>query len=271
VFDQSFLAAAVQMTSTADLADNLDQAAHWVAAAAEAGATVVGLPENFPQLCERQDDTAAQAPHIYPHVQAWMADQARHHGLWLFGGTFAPGAGRVRNRLLVYGPDGGAVAHYDKRHLFDVALGGDDSIRESDVVEPGDAPAVADLGPCGQLGLSICYDLRFPEHFRALIDQGADWLTVPAAFARKTGRDHWQVLLQARAIENMSHVIAPAQCGKYHATRRTHGHALILDPWGRVLADAGDGPGLALATIDPTVQTEVRRMLPSLQHRRNRR
>jgi predicted amidohydrolase len=268
MFQRSFLACAVQMTSTPDLDHNLSQAAKWVARAADEGAEVVGLPENFPQLCERQEETAAQATTTYPVVQHWLAETARRHGIWLFGGTFAPDGERVRNRLLVYGPDGACIASYDKRHLFDVALGGDDSIRESDVVQAGDQAVVADLGEHGRLGLAICYDLRFPEHFRALMDQGADWLTVPAAFARRTGRDHWQVLLQARAIENTCHVIAPAQTGEHNAHRRTYGHALIVDPWGRILADAGDSEGLAIARIDPTVTTDVRTMLPSLGHRR---
>lgn len=268
MFERPFTACAVQLTSTPDWRESLDKASRWVAAAASAGADVVGLPENVSQLCERQEDTAAQAVETYPAVQAWMAAEARRHGIWLFGGTFAPAAGRVRNRLLVYDPQGEAVAHYDKRHLFDVALGGDDSIRESDVVAPGEAAVVADLGPHGQLGLAICYDLRFPEHFRTLMDLGADWLTVPAAFARKTGRDHWQVLLQARAIENTCHLIAPAQTGVHNAARRTYGHAMIVDPWGRILADAGEDEGLAIARIDPAVRAEVRHMLPSLQHRR---
>jgi predicted amidohydrolase len=267
MFERPFLACAIQMTSTPDMGESLERAAHWVQAAADAGAEVVGLPENFPQVCERQEDTAAHAVETFPLVRAWMAAQARRHGIWLFGGTFAPAGGRVRNRLLVYGPAGTEVAHYDKRHLFDVALGGDDSIRESAVVEPGERAEVADLGDHGRLGLSICYDLRFPEHFRTLMDRGADWLTVPAAFARRTGRDHWQVLIQARAIENTCHVIAPAQTGEHNAHRRTYGHALIVDPWGHILADAGEAEGLAIARIDPAVRTEVRTMLPSLGHR----
>jgi predicted amidohydrolase len=268
MFDRPFLACAVQMTSTPDFADNLRRSADWIAQAAAQGAGVVGLPENFPQICERQEDTAAQATSTYPRVQAWMQEQATGHGIWLFGGTFAPAGERIRNRLLVYAPDGTNVASYDKRHLFDVTLGGDDSIRESAIVEPGPGPVVADLGPCGRLGLAICYDLRFPEHFRQLMDQGADWLTVPAAFVRRTGRDHWQVLLQARAIENTCHVIAPAQTGEHNARRRTYGHALIIDPWGRILADAGEAEGLAIARIDPAVTADVRAMLPALQHRR---
>ncbi|MBC7543882.1 MAG: carbon-nitrogen hydrolase family protein [Candidatus Sericytochromatia bacterium] len=264
-----FLACAVQLTSTPDFGDTLARAATLVAEAAAAGATLVGLPENFSQICETQEETAAQAPSTYPVVLSWLSVQARRHGITIYGSAFAPAGHRVRNRLLVVDPTGAVIAHYDKRHLFDVALGGQDTVRESDDVEAGTVATVADLGPCGKLGLSICYDLRFPEHFRALVDQGAEILTVPAAFVRTTGRDHWQVLLQARAIENQCYVIAPAQTGEHNVNRRTYGHAMIIDPWGTVLADAGDDEGLVLAQIEPIRLADVRRKLPALANRRS--
>lgn len=263
-----YLAAAVQVTSTPDLEANLAEAEVLVAKAAARGAELIGLPENLPQICETQEAAAAAVPATYPRAEAWLRAQARRHGVTVFAGLVAPGAaGRVRNLLVVAGPDGELVATYQKRHLFDVDFGGKDTHRESAAVEPGDAAVVADLGALGGLGLSICYDVRFPEHYRALVDGGADVLAVPAAFIPHTGKDHWHVLLRARAIENTCYVIAPAQAGAHNARRASYGHAVIVDPWGVVLADAGDRPGLAVAEIDPGRLAQVRRQLPSLQHR----
>jgi predicted amidohydrolase len=247
----------------------LEAAAALVAKAARLGAELVGLPENLPQICETQAEAAAAVPTTYPRAEAWLADQAKTHGITVFAGLVAPGpGGKVRNLLVVAGPDGAIVARYQKRHLFDVDFGGRDTHRESAAVEPGDEPVVADLGPLGGLGLSICYDVRFPEHYRALVDRGADVLAVPAAFIPHTGKDHWHVLLRARAIENTCYVLAPAQAGTHNARRASYGHALIVDPWGVPLADAGDGPGMAIAEIDPARLAQVRRQLPSLAHRR---
>ncbi len=263
-----YLAAAVQLTSTPDLEGNLAAAEALVARAVQRGAELIGLPENLPQICETQEEAAAAVPATYPRAEAWLREQARRHGVTVFAGLVAPGAGRVRNLLVVAGPDGEIVARYQKRHLFDVDFGGRDVHRESASVEPGDEVVVADLGPLGGLGLSICYDVRFPEHYRALVDAGADLLAVPAAFIPHTGKDHWHVLLRARAIENTCYVIAPAQVGAHNARRASYGHAVIVDPWGVTLADAGDRPGLALAEIDPERLAQVRRQLPSLAHRR---
>ena len=264
-----YLAAAVQVTSTPDLGANLAAAEALVAKAVARGAELVGLPENLPQICETQEEAAAAVPATYPAAEAWLTAQARRHGVTIFAGLVAPGDhGRVRNLLVVVGPDGAVVARYQKRHLFDVDFGAQGTHRESASVEPGEAAVVADLGPLGGLGLSICYDVRFPEHYRALVDGGADVLAVPAAFIPHTGKDHWHVLLRARAIENTCYVIAPAQAGAHNARRASYGHAVVVDPWGTVLADAGDRPGLALAEIDPARLVQVRRQLPSLAHRR---
>lgn len=269
MIDQPYLACAVQLTSTPDLDHNLEEASRLIARAVARGARLVGLPENFPQICESQEEAARHVPTTFGRAEAFLRDQARLHGITLFGGLIEPvNGGKVRNTLVVAGPTGEVLARYSKRHLFDVVLGGHDTLTESATVEPGDAPVVADLGPLGQLGCSICYDVRFPEHYRALVDGGAELLAVPSAFLARTGQDHWHVLLRARAIENTCYLVAPAQSGRHNARRASFGHALVVDPWGHVLADGGEGPGLAIAEIDPTRLKAVREQLPSLLHRR---
>lgn len=266
-----YLAAAVCMTSTPDFEANLLQAEGLVAEAVRRGAELVGLPENFPQICESSQEVAAQAHETYLRAIAWLSEQAYRHGIVLYAGVIAPpveGSTRVRNVLVVMGRDGNEIARYQKRHMFDVYFGDGNTFVESETVEPGIEPVVADLGELGKLGLSICYDLRFPEHFRALVDQGAEILTVPAAFLTKTGMDHWHVLLRARAIENTSYLLAPAQGGRHNAKRASYGHALVIDPWGHVLADTGDVPGVAIAEINHERIQTVRGQLPCLTHRR---
>lgn len=263
-----YLAAALNVTSTPDLEANLAAAEALVDRAVARGAELIGLPENLPQICASQDEAAAAVPASYPRAEAWLRALARRHGVTIFAGLVAPGAGRVRNLLVVAGPGGEIVATYQKRHMFDVDFGGTNTHRESAAVEPGDEVVVADLGELGGLGLSICYDVRFPEHYRALVDRGADVLAVPAAFIPHTGKDHWHVLLRARAIENTCFLMAPAQVGSHNERRASYGHAVIVDPWGVVLADAGDRPGMAIAEIDPARLAQVRRQLPSLAHRR---
>jgi predicted amidohydrolase len=264
-----YLACAVQLTSTPDLEASLAQAQDLIERAVARGARLIGLPENFPQICETQEEAAAAVPATYPVAEAFLAEQARRHGVVVFGGVVAPGdAGKVRNLLVVADARGTIIARYAKRHLFDVVLGGADTLTESACVEPGQAPVTADLGDLGNMGLSICYDVRFPEHYRALVDQGAELLTVPAAFLNRTGQDHWHVLLRARAIENTCYLLAPAQAGRHNARRASYGHAVVIDPWGHVLADAGEGPGLAIAEIDPARLATVRAQLPCLAHRR---
>ncbi len=264
-----YRAAAIQTRSTPDPAESLARAEALVTRAVEQGAELIGLPENLPQICETQEQAASQVPETYPMALSWLQEQARKHRVVIYGGLVAPGAGdRVQNLLVVAGRDGEILATYQKRHLFDVAIGEKHTFRESAAVEPGTEPVVADLGDLGVLGLSICYDVRFPEHYRALVDMGADILAVPAAFLTVTGRDHWHILLRARAIENTCYLMAPAQGGRHNARRESYGHALVIDPWGHVLADTGEESGVAIATIDPERLREVRAQLPCLHHRR---
>lgn len=262
-----FTAAVIQMTSTPDLDHNLAEAEGFVRAAAREGARWIGLPENFsffgPEAQRRQ-----QAAAIAARSEAFLLQTARTLGVWILGGGHPAPApdGRTYNRSVLVGPEGTA-ATYDKIHLFDVDLP-DQPYRESDHTAPGSSTVIAEAGGCGRIGLSICYDLRFPELYRDLSAQGAEILAVPAAFTAYTGPDHWMPLLRARAIENTCFVVAPAQCGTHFQNRATHGHAAILDPWGTVLADAGDHPGWAVAEMDPNRLREVRTRIPSLRHRR---
>ena len=199
--------------------------------------------------------------------------RARRHGLWLLGGSFpeAAGEGRVFNTSLLLSPEGAIVAAYRKIHLFDVDLRpqGGAEFRESAHVAPGQEVVVAKT-PFGGLGLSVCYDLRFPELYRAQSERGVRFLAVPAAFAVETGRDHWEVLLRARAIENQAFVVAPAQCGRHSPERASYGRSLIVDPWGLVLARAPDRPGVIVADCDLAAQDRLRASLPVLAHRRSR-
>ncbi|MDA1132813.1 MAG: carbon-nitrogen hydrolase family protein, partial [Proteobacteria bacterium] len=204
----------------------------------------------------------------HPAVAAFAAAAARA-GIWLLGGTVAVAAdsGRLANRALVFAPDGAIAARYDKIHMFDADLPGQRPYRESDTYRPGDAAVTVDL-PWLRLGLSVCYDVRFPALYRSLALAGAGLLAVPSAFTAVTGRAHWHVLLRARAIETGCFVIAPAQCGEHPAGRATFGHALVVSPWGEILADAGETPGAVFADIDPAAITEARTRIPSLRHGR---
>jgi predicted amidohydrolase len=262
-----YIAAAVQLTSTPDLAANLATCVSWIAQAVAKNASLICLPENFSFLGPDRL-RVRMAEEIARQSEAMLLREAARHQVWILGGGHAvpaPG-GKTYNRAVLAGPDG-LVAAYDKMHLFDVNLP-EQAFRESELTAAGDTPVVADAGPCGHIGLSICYDLRFPELYRALAAHGAEILAVPAAFTAFTGRDHWLPLLQARAIENTCYLLAPAQCGTHFARRSTHGHTLILDPWGSVLADAGTSPGLAIAELNPAHLADVRRLIPSLLHRR---
>ena len=266
--------AAVQMTSGPDVAANLDAAGHLVAAAAAGGAAVVLLPENFNFIGRRDADKREVAETFGAGpTQTFLRDAARRHRLWLIGGTQplkgAAGDGRVTNTTLVYDPDGRMVARYDKIHLFDVDVPGKpgEKYRESAHVAPGADVVVVDT-PAGRVGLSVCYDMRFPELYRRLSAAGAEILVVPAAFTVPTGRAHWETLLRARAVENQAYVIAPAQGGLHAGGRRTHGHTMIVDPWGEVLAERAEGEGVVLAEIDPKRIREVRESLPALLNRR---
>jgi predicted amidohydrolase len=270
--------AAVQMTSTDDVDGNLQRARELVREAAGAGALLIGLPENFAYLGNDTDHRLAIAedlPQGAGHggpvgpILAAMQELARGTGAWLLLGGFPErGVGRrIRNSAVLLDPEGAAAAVYRKIHLFDVDVPGGRRFRESESIEPGGEVVVAET-PWGGLGLSICYDLRFPELYRALTARGARMITVPSAFTLQTGKDHWHPLLRARAIENQAFVIAPAQFGAHGPNRYSYGHALIIDPWGTVIAECGDHDGFALAGLDLAYQDEVRRAIPCLSHRR---
>jgi predicted amidohydrolase len=262
-------AAVVQMTSTADVEKNLATAERLVGESAARGARFVSLPENFAFLRSEGEPVAEPQSLEGPWV-ARMADLARGHGLTLLLGSLperVPGESRVYNTSVLVGPDGRTLATYRKIHLFDIDLPGLEHLKESRSVRPGQDVVVAEA-PFGRLGLSICYDLRFPELFRRLVREGARVIAVPSAFTDRTGKDHWEVLLRARAIENLAYVVAAAQTGAHGRGRASHGHAMIVDPWGSVLAQVPDGEGVALAELDFERQDRLRRELPALLHTR---
>jgi predicted amidohydrolase len=257
------------MTSTADKARNLETATRLIREAARLGAALVGVPENFSWMGPDAERPAA-AESLEGPTLARMAELARELRVTLLAGSIlekgAPG-GRLYNASTLFGPDGKRLALYRKIHLFDVDINDGARYRESEAVAPGTEPVVADT-PVARVGMSVCYDLRFPELYRQLSKQGATLLTVPAAFTLMTGKDHWEVLLRARAIENLSYVMAPAQWGKHSEKRTTYGHAMVVDPWGLVVARASEGEGLAVGNCDPDLLTRVRASLPALSHRR---
>ncbi|HEY2274973.1 MAG TPA: carbon-nitrogen hydrolase family protein [Steroidobacteraceae bacterium] len=263
--------AALQMTSGPEVAANLAQAGALLEEAAANGARLAVLPENFSFLGLQDADkrAVAETDGAGP-VQEFLAANARRLGLWIVGGTIAlrNGAdGRVAAASLVYDADGARVARYDKIHLFDVDIPGrTETYRESANVAPGTHPVVLDT-PVGRLGLSVCYDVRFPELYRHLSAAGAQLLSVPSAFTAPTGRAHWETLLRARAIENLSYVIAPAQSGIHPSGRETYGDSMIVDFWGRILKRVPRGRGCALAEVDLALQGNVRASFPALRHR----
>jgi predicted amidohydrolase len=263
------LLAAVQMTSGADKAENLTRATALIRKAARRGAQLIGLPENFAWMGPEPEREANAETLDGPTLSA-MGALAKEFGVTLLAGSVleagAPG-GRLYNTSVLFGPDGGRLAAYRKMHLFDVEVGDGQTYKESAAVAPGTEVVVATTA-LGKVGLSVCYDLRFPELYRRHSEQGAVLLTVPAAFTLATGKDHWEVLLRARAIENQAYVIAPAQQGRHPKDRLTWGHAMIVDPWGLVTARASEGEGLAIAELDEALLAKVRRNLPALQHRR---
>lgn len=265
-----FKAACLQVTAGRDLTPNIDAACGLAREARAAGAELVLMPENVAMMEWGKANIVAKAMPEDRHIAlAAFRDLARETGLWLHAGTLAvlTADGRVANRAFVIAPDGRIVASYDKIHMFDVDLPGGESYRESATFAPGERAVVART-PWGGLGLTICYDLRFPQLYRALAKAGADFLTVPAAFTRVTGMAHWHILLRARAIETGCFVFAPAQCGKHETGRETYGHALIVAPWGEVLADAGETPGFCLAEIDTDLVKQARGQIPALTHDR---
>ncbi len=271
-----FTAACIQFTAGPDPEANLRTVAGLVRQARDAGAEFVATPEvsNFIESGKRRRDKArheADDPFL-----AGMRELAREAGLWLLLGSLVidpageaeAGDGRLANRSFLIDAAGAIVARYDKIHMFDIDLPGGESYRESSAYRPGGRTVVAET-PWGRLGMSVCYDVRFPHLYRRLAQAGADFLAVPSVFTVPTGTAHWHVLLRVRAIENGCFVLAPAAWGEHAGGRRSYGHSLIVDPWGKVLADGGEGVGIVTAAIDPARIAEARGMVPSLKHDRD--
>jgi predicted amidohydrolase len=261
--------ACVQLTSTPEMAANIEAACAGIRAAAAEGARLVLLPENAALMAGEagmRENAADEGAHP---ARAAFAQAAREARVWLLAGSIAERgrAGKLANRSLLFDADGAVVAAYDKIHMFDVDLDGGESYRESSTFGHGGRAVLAET-PWGGLGMTVCYDLRFAHLYRALAQAGAHMLSVPSAFTRPTGHAHWHVLLRARAIENGAYVLAPAQCGTHYGRRRTYGHSVIVDPWGEVLAEAGEEPGTISADIDLGAVEAARAKIPSLSHDR---
>ena len=264
--------AAIQMNSGADVGRNLGLAAQLLGDAARDGCGLAVLPENFALMPTRGRDKSlhAERPGAGP-IQDFLRDTAAKHGLWIIGGSMpleSPDSERVYGASIVVDDRGEQQAIYRKIHLFDVDLpDSEESYRESHSMYAGDDPTAVDT-PAGCVGLTVCYDVRFPELYRALVDAGATVFTVPAAFTAVTGAAHWHTLLRARAIENLAYVIAPGQFGTHPDNRETYGHSLIVDPWGRVLAEQAAGNCAVIADIDPAAPGSLRERFPALANRR---
>lgn len=266
-----FLAAAVQLNCTSDEQANWENARALIERAAGYGARFVATPENTNYLGPHEEKVRRAEPLGGPTCSRF-ADLARRLGIHLLLGSYnekSDEAGRCYNTSVLFSPEGQILATYRKMHLFDVDVPGGVRFAESATCKPGDAVTVAET-PLGRLGLSICYDLRFPELYRRMVDQGAEILAVPAAFTLATGKDHWEPLMRARAIECQCYVLAPAQHGEHDdaGLKASWGHAMIVDPWGLPVAVASDGPGIALAEIDLERVARVRRAIPVGRHRR---
>ena len=266
-----FLAAAVQITSTSDVEANFSIAEEQIEIASRRGAELVGLPENFAFIGD-DDERLNLANSLAEKCSHFLVTMARRYQVVLLGGGFPVPSGdgqRTLNRAELVGRDGQLLGRYDKIHLFDVDLPDGNTYRESETITSGiHPPSVIDIPGLCKVGISICYDVRFPELYRHLINEGAELLFIPAAFTAFTGKDHWQILLQSRAIENTAYVVAPAQTGLHYRRRQSHGHAMIIDPWGTVLADAGVQQGSAIAPVDKSRVEKIRNQLPCLKHRK---
>lgn len=266
----TFKAACVQVTAGRELAPNIETAVRLGREARRMGADFIAYPENVTMIepvgAEAIKKVLPEAEH--PAIPAFRA-LARETGAWIAAGSLSikAGATKYANRSLLFDAAGNIVARYDKLHLFDVDLAGGERYRESERIVPGERAVTAPT-PWGVLGMTICYDVRFPQLYRALAKAGAAMFTVPSAFTERTGRAHWHVLNRARAIECGAFVIAAAQCGTHAEGRRTFGHSLIVDPWGEVLADGGESEGVIVAVIDPAQSAEARRRIPALRHDR---
>lgn len=266
-----FTAACLQLNSKRDIKDNIPEITTLLDDAVGAGADLITLPECTGLMEPNGEALRGKAPVEEDHpVLALIRGKAAETARWILIGSLAVKLpdGTIANRSYLIGPDGGITATYDKIHMFDVALGDGQYYRESETYEPGTDAVIADM-PWGRVGLTICYDVRFAYLYRTLAQQGADFLTIPAAFTKVSGEAHWHVLQRARAIETGCYVIAAAQCGTHAENRQTFGHSLIVDPWGTVLADGGDAPGVITATIDPAQVADARSKIPALTHDRD--
>ena len=261
--------ACVQTSSTTSVAANIRASSKMIREAAAKGASLITLPEVV-NICQRRGTLAKAAARLEqedPSLAAYRA-LSKELGVWILIGSLALRLGddeRLGNRSFLISSDGKVVARYDKIHMFDVNLADGSTFRESETYRPGDGTSAADT-PWGTLGLTICYDVRFPYLYRALAQAGAGIITVPSAFTRRTGEAHWHVLLRSRAIETGTFIVAPAQCGDHEDGRKSYGHSLIVDPWGKVLADGGEEIGIVYGDIDLSKIDEARSMIPSLLH-----
>jgi len=266
----AFKVALIQNCAGAEIAANVAETAAMTREAARGGAALVALSEYFSALDSKDGRLAMRgyAEAAHPALPAFR-ELARECDIWVHLGSLPidSGGGKIFNRGYLLDPSGAIVARYDKIFLFDVDLANGESYRESATIAPGNKAVVAET-PWGGYGLTVCYDLRFPQLYRALAQGGASYLSVPAAFTKTTGEAHWHLLNRARAIENGAFVIAPCQCGEHPGGAKTYGHSLVIDPWGRVLADGGVEPGIVTAEIDPAEVAKVRAMIPSLSHDR---
>ena len=264
---QAFKVAAVQMASGPNVAGNLSEARRLIEKAADQGARLVVLPEYFPIMgLSETDKVAVREQPGSGVIQSFLSETARKNKIWLVGGSIplvASTPDKVLNTCLVFDEYGEQVARYDKIHLFNLVLG-NEQYHEARTIESGNQVVVVD-SPFGRIGLAICYDLRFPELFRAMKD--VDIIVLPAAFTETTGKMHWEVLVRARAIENLAYVVAAAQGGYHVSGRETHGHSMIVDPWGRVLDQLARGSGVVVAEVNPSYQASLRASLPALSHR----
>jgi predicted amidohydrolase len=267
---RAVLAACLQVNASADIADNLAKAGEAVRAARAAGAELICLPENVAAMVQGRArlKPLLMSESEHPAIPFFRA-LAKETGAWIVGGTLAlkRADGYASNTCFVYAPSGEIAGRYDKIHLFDVDLPSGESYRESDTYRHGAHATIVET-PFGKLGLTVCYDVRFPQLYRALAKAGAEIITVPSAFTVPTGKAHWHTLLRARAIETGCYILAPAQTGTHEGGRLTYGHALIVEPWGEVLADAGVETGFITARLDRARVAEVRAMVPSLSHDR---
>jgi deaminated glutathione amidase len=262
-----FRIAAIQMASGPVVEGNIAEADRLIETAAIQGASLVALPEHWALMGNKDTDKVAarEKPGKGP-IQDFLSSAAKRHKIWIIGGSIpieASVADKVRNTSLLYDDQGKCVARYDKIHLFGLDMG-QEKFNESKTIEPGDKVVVVDT-PFGKLGMSVCYDLRFPELYRAM--KQVDVIAVPSAFTETTGRAHWEALIRARAIENMAYVIAPAQGGYHRSGRETHGDTMIVDPWGVVMDRLARGSGIVIAGMNPSYQASLRKSLPALAHR----